>query len=188
MPATPSATSVVPCRKGRPNESLTITPTSRPVRARSPSRIRAADASGSTGRSTSVPSPFAFDASTPADAQTKPCRVSEMTSGGRERTTRVLSRRIASTWRGSRSPGELVRPLGRLDPLEADHPALRLRDDLLRDDEDVGVLEASCPVGRFRQERHEIVALLDLRDALEREDPDLAGHGRPVMRMPACAL
>ena len=33
MPAIPSATSVVPWRKGRPNESLTITPTSRPVRS-----------------------------------------------------------------------------------------------------------------------------------------------------------
>ena len=84
--------------------------------------------------------------------------------------------------------GELVRALGRLDPVEADDPALGLRDDLLRDDEDVGVLEPARPVGRLRQERHEIVALLDLRDALEREDPDPGGHGRPVMRTPACAL
>ena len=84
--------------------------------------------------------------------------------------------------------GELVRALGRLDPVEADHPALGLRDDLLSDDEDVGVLEPSCAIGRFRQERHEIVALLDLRDALEREDPDAGGHGRPVIRTPACAL
>ena len=84
--------------------------------------------------------------------------------------------------------GELERALGRLDSVEADHPALGLRDDLLRDDEHVGVLEAACAIGRFRQERHEIVAFLDLRDALEREDPDAAGHGRPVIRTPACAL
>ena len=84
---------------------------------------------------------------------------------------------------------QLVRPPGRLDPVEADHPALRLRDDLLRDDEDVGVLELSRPLGRLRQERHEIVALLDFRDALERKDPEPGRHGpRPVMRRPACAL
>jgi len=31
MPATPIATSVVPCRQGRPNESLTITATVRRI-------------------------------------------------------------------------------------------------------------------------------------------------------------
>ena len=159
-----------------------------PGARRRPSRIPAADASGSSGSRTSVPSPFAFDASTPAEAQTKPCRVSAMTSGGRERTTRALSRRIASTWRGSRSPASSQRPLGRLDLVEPDDAALRLRDDLLRDDDDVGVLEPSGAVGRVRQERDEIVALLDLRDALEREDPDLGRHWSPVTRTPACAL
>ena len=84
--------------------------------------------------------------------------------------------------------GQLVGAFGRLDLLEADHPALRFRDDLLGDDEDVGVLEASCPFRCLRQQRHEIVALLDLRDALEREDPDAGRHGKPVTRMPACAL
>src|SRR5205085_1979797 len=42
--------------------------------------------------------------STPAEAQTKPCRVSAMTSGGRVRTRRALSRRITSSRRGSCSP------------------------------------------------------------------------------------
>ena len=50
MPATPMATSVVPWRNGRPNESLTITATSRPVRSRSAARIRRALASGSSGQ------------------------------------------------------------------------------------------------------------------------------------------
>ena len=56
-PATPSATSVVPWRNGRPNESLTITPTSRPARSRIASRIRAAEASGSSGSRTASPPP-----------------------------------------------------------------------------------------------------------------------------------
>ena len=71
-PATPIATSVVPRRNGRPNESVTITATSSPVR----SWIVVADpralASESTGRSTTVPGSAAFEWSTPAEAQTKP--------------------------------------------------------------------------------------------------------------------
>ena len=63
----------------------------------------AADASGSTGRRTRVSSPLAFDWSTPAEAQTKPCRVSAITSGGRARTIRRLSRRITSRRRASSS-------------------------------------------------------------------------------------
>src|SRR5829696_5642936 len=63
-----------------------------------------AEASGSSGRRTTVSAPGAFEASTPAEAQTKPWRVSAMTSGGRLRTTRAVSRRITSTWRGSPSP------------------------------------------------------------------------------------
>ena len=50
-----------------------------------------------------MPSPGVLDASTPAEAQTKPCRVSAITSGGRERTTSRLSRRITSTRRASPS-------------------------------------------------------------------------------------
>ena len=38
------------------------------------------------------------------DAQTNPCRVSAITSGGRERTIRAASRRITSRRRGSSSP------------------------------------------------------------------------------------
>ena len=83
----------------------------------------------------------AFDASTPADAQTKPWVVSAMTSGGRKRTIRALSRRIDLEPTRIPVAGERSSPLGRLDVGEADDPALRLRDDLLRDDDDVAVLE-----------------------------------------------
>ena len=101
----------MPFRNGRPKESLITTPTSRPVRAASPERMPAADASGSIGRSTSVPSSGAFDASTPAEAQTKPCRVSAITSGGRARTIAVASARITSRRRASSSGCELDAPV-----------------------------------------------------------------------------
>ena len=98
-PAQPTATSVVPCRQARPNESLTITATSRPVSSRSRSRIVAAEASGSTGSSTSVSGPGAFDASTPAEAQTKPCLWSARSraagAGGRSERSRGESPRSA---------------------------------------------------------------------------------------------
>src|SRR5439155_266143 len=95
---------VVPWRQGRPNESLTITATSIPDRSEIAARRQRAEASGSRGRSTTVSGCPAFDESTPADAQTKPCWVSAMTRGGRERTIVRLSRRITSMRRGSPSP------------------------------------------------------------------------------------
>ena len=66
-------------------------------------RSRSADASGSSGSNITVPGPFALDASTPADAQTKPCCVRAITRGGRERTTSADSARITSISRGSPS-------------------------------------------------------------------------------------
>ena len=84
-PATPIATSVVPCRHARPNESLTITATRRPVSSREPGaeppRPRRP---GRPGGARACSGAGAFDASTPADAQTKPWRVSAITSGGRD--------------------------------------------------------------------------------------------------------
>ena len=71
MPATPSATSVVPWRQARPNESLTTTPTSTPASSTSRSRRRRAEASGSSGSRTSVPSAV-FDASTPGRRADEP--------------------------------------------------------------------------------------------------------------------
>ena len=72
-----------------------------------------------------------------------------------------------------------------LDLVQAHDPALGLRDDLLCDHEHVCVLEAASTVGRVGQERDEIVAVLDLGDAFERDDPDAWAHGRPVTRSPA---
>ena len=75
-PAAPIATSVVAARHGRPKESVTIDADVAPVRSRRSSRSRAAEASGSSGSRTTVSGAGAFDASTPAEPQTKPCRVS----------------------------------------------------------------------------------------------------------------
>ena len=104
MPATPSATSVVPSRHARPKESETMTPISTPASSRMLDRSRAADASGSSGSRTSVSGPFALEPSTPADAHTNPWRVSAMTSGGRARKTSRASPSITSMRRGSDSP------------------------------------------------------------------------------------
>ena len=178
MPATPIATSTMPVRNGRPKESLTMTPTSRPVRSPICSRMAAAEASGSTGSSTSVPGSGALEASTPAEAQTNPWRVSAITSGGRERTTRTASPRITSRWRASCPARELDRCGRRLDVVEADDAPLRLRHDLLRDDDDVGVLE----LDRLDDERAELVALHDLREAFDRDDAELRQRPAPPPR------
>jgi hypothetical protein len=73
MPLTPIATLTMPLRHGRPNESVMMTPISASpaIPASSRSRIRAADASGSSGSSDTVPSAM-FEPSTPALAQMKP--------------------------------------------------------------------------------------------------------------------
>ena len=84
--------------------------------------------------------------------------------------------------------GELEGARGRLDLVQPHNASLGLRDDLLGDDDDVGVLEPAGALGRVGQQSDEVVSLLDLRDALERDDPDLAGHSKPVIRRPACAL
>ena len=51
-----------------------------------------------------MPASGAFEESTPAEAQTNPCRVSAITSGGRLRTIRADSLRITSSRRGSSPP------------------------------------------------------------------------------------
>ena len=131
--------------------------------------------------------PFAFDASTPADAQTKPWRVSAMTSGGRVSHDLARSRaRITSIRRGSSSPASSRARSRRLDPVEVDDAAFHLRDRLLRDDDDVVAREPAGAVGRFDEQRAEVVPLLELRDPAERDDAELVRQGRPVTRMPAC--
>jgi hypothetical protein len=84
--------------------------------------------------------------------------------------------------------GELEGALRWLDVLQPDDAALGLRDRLLGDDEHIRVLESARAPGRVEQERREIVAVVDLRDALERDDPDFGSHGSPEIRRPAWAL
>ena len=101
------AASVRPSRHGRPIVSLTTTPTSTPACARSPSRSRCADASGSSGSSASS-SRATFDASTPAAAITRPCRVCTMRRSPRRATTRTVSASIAACRAASRRCGSAV--------------------------------------------------------------------------------
>src|SRR5918997_1973190 len=101
MPEPPMATSVMPRRHARPKESETITGPSTPRRSSRTAPSLAALLSGSRGRRQTVSSPGTFEASTPALAQTKPWRVSEMTTPRSMRTTRRLSRKTTSIWRGS---------------------------------------------------------------------------------------
>jgi len=121
-----------------------------------------------------------LDESTPADAQIKPWRVSAMTSGGRERTTRhrLLQDRLDPP--RILVSGQLARSLGGLDVVQPHDPPLRLGHDFLREHNDVAVLE----LGGARNPLGKIVALPYLRPAEEREDPELR-HGRPVTRRPA---
>ena len=71
-----------------------------------------------------------------------------------------------------------------LDAGERNDSALGLRHDLLRKHENVAVLELELPGDELGQ----VIALLDLREARDRDDAELAAQGRPVRRMPACAL
>ncbi len=84
--------------------------------------------------------------------------------------------------------GQLVRPPGGLDLLEADDPALDLGDRLLSDHDDVPGEQTSCGSCRLGYQGREIVALAQLGDPLQPEDANLAAHGRPVSLTPACAL
>ena len=76
-PATPMALSVRPLRQARPIVSVTTTANRAPSEAVRLIRSRRAEASGSTGRSTTVPASTLL-ASIPAAAMTRPCRVSTM--------------------------------------------------------------------------------------------------------------
>jgi hypothetical protein len=62
--------------------------------------------------------------------------------------------------------GDLARLLRGLDVVEADDAALRLRDGLLREDDDVAVLELELRA----DELSEVISFLDLRQAFDRND------------------
>jgi hypothetical protein len=62
--------------------------------------------------------------------------------------------------------------------------ALGLRDDLLREDDDVAVLELDLR----GDEGGEVLFRLDLRETGDGNDAERSVQGRPVNLMPACAL
>jgi hypothetical protein len=78
---------------------------------------------------------------------------------------------------------DLTRLVGGLNVGEADDAALGLRDDLLCEDDDVTVLE----LDRIGDALREVVARANLRPAANRDNADVV-QGRPVRRIPACAL
>ena len=80
--------------------------------------------------------------------------------------------------------GDLSRPLRRLDAGESDDSAFGLRDDLLREHDDITRLELDLGDDELGQ----VVPFLDLRQTGDRDDAKLAAQGNPVRRMPACAL
>jgi hypothetical protein len=66
-----------------------------------------------------------------------------------------------------------------------DNAALDLRHRLLNDDEDVAQRDTARTRSCLRDERSQIVTLIELGNAEERDDADFARHGRPVTRKPA---
>ena len=168
IPATPSATSVVPCRQARPNESLTITPAAMPVSSVSRSRRRAADASGSSGsRIDRVRSLGVRRVDTRGGAHEPVARLGDHERRARAEDLRGLSPRITSICRGSPSaPASSTRALGRLDLVERGRsgprpsrpPSARRRRRPL--------LEPAGPRRSLGEQGAEIVALLELGDAL----------------------
>src|SRR5690349_16355146 len=78
---------------------------------------------------------------------------------------------------------ELARCRRGLDGRELDKPALRLRDDLLRDHDDVVLSETDAGVTqRSRDDRPKVVAWMDLGDAVGREQLDAGGHASTPLR------
>jgi len=64
----------------------------------------------------------------------------------------------------------------RLDRVQPDDAAFRLRDRLLGDDDDVSGRKAARADTGVREEPPQVVALLDLGEALEADHADLGGH------------
>src|SRR5581483_4550990 len=84
--------------------------------------------------------------------------------------------------------GELHRPFAGLDVVELHDPALGLRDDLLRHDEDVLAGQRRAAAGhRPGDELTQGVAGLDLGEALDRDELDPPAHSRaPRATSPSC--
>ena len=105
----------------------------------SPARMRRAERSESSGSSAAVPS-ATLDRSTPALAQTKPCRVSLITQVAAAAQDRGPTPARTSA---SLAAGVAV--------IERDQPAFGLRDDLLRDHDHVAVAQRG-PAGARRRD------------------------------------
>ncbi len=186
-PATPIATSVVPIRHARPNESETITPTAAPVSSRRRSRRRAAEARVGVerkqdehpglGRIRRVHSGRAAD-----EAVAGLCNHEARADADDAR--RLAQDRLDVTRVALLALGDLERLRRRLDLVEHDHAALGFRHGLLRDDEDVAVLE----LDGAGDECGEVVALPNLGQPEYGEHPDFAAHFRPLRRSPTWAL
>ena len=73
---------------------------------------------------------------------------------------------------------------GGLERVDLDHAPLGLRHHLLRDDDDVVVLQ----LGAVDNHRREVVVLPDLRQAVHGDQRDHSEVSTPLMRTPACAL
>ena len=152
-----------------------MTGTSTPNRPRTAVLIRRADASGSRGRSvTREPDPGpTFEASTPPLAQTKPCgRLGDQDAVRHADDAPRLAQDDLDLARVSVELGREFDGLGTwVDAGEVDDGALRLRDDLLGDDENIVLAErqhARSPFEGVADERPEVVAEADLGDAIER--------------------
>src|SRR6476659_557673 len=83
---------------------------------------------------------------------------------------------------------ELACALGYFDAREVDDPALHLRDRLLCDDEDVVLSEPAYCRRRLDDKTCEVAVLLELREAVQRDDAKLARQPSPVTRIPAWPL
>ena len=123
--------------------------------SRGAARSRAPRRPGRRAAGRACPASGAFEASTPAEAQTKPWRVSAITNGARVRTIRAASRRITSSCRGSASPASSRACAEGSTSSSAHDASLGLGHRLLRDDDDVAVLERRA---RRRDQRAEVVA------------------------------
>ena len=153
-PDTPSATSVVPRRKGRPKESLTMTPTStsdtlanplsrRRCRGRRPDREGAGSACSGPLRVRLVDPRRGTDepmARLGDDERRRP-RAHDPTALLEDHLDAACVLRT----------GELARPGGRLNFVEMQDASFHLRDRLLSDDDDVSVARARTPALRTRR-------------------------------------
>ena len=137
------------------------------------------------------PGPFAFEASTPAEAQTNPWRVSAMTSGGRGRGRPLGSRggsprsaadrRRAASSR-ARSDGSTSVEMRRRDPRPSRPPSARRRR-RRPSSKPARALRAAATRSAPRSSPSSSSGIP--RSGMTRSSP---AHGEPVTRIPACPL